>query len=93
MEAVIVFMFVRPSVLRAGAILLLLNGYPANFMFVIVTKVCPLDSITEALNYFMTIFHEIPFGLKKIQKLLLQEIETCILCGVYLSKNETFKEI
>jgi hypothetical protein len=56
------------SVWRAAAILFLLNGHPANFMFVIVTKISPLDSINEALYYSMAISHEIPFGLKKIQK-------------------------
>ena len=66
MEAVIIFMFVRSSLWKAGEILLLLTGHPTNFMFAIVTKICPLDSINEALHYFMTISHEI--GLKKIQK-------------------------
>jgi hypothetical protein len=50
MEAIIVFMFVLPSLSRAGAILLLLNGHPANFMFAVVTKIRPLDSINEVVN-------------------------------------------
>jgi len=37
-------------------------------MFVIVTKICPLDSINEALHYFMKISHEMSVGLKKIKK-------------------------
>jgi hypothetical protein len=37
-------------------------------MSVIFTKICPLVSINEALNYIMTISHEIPVGLKIIQK-------------------------
>jgi len=51
-----------------GAILLLLNGHPANLMSVVVTEICPLDSINEALHFFMIISHEIPVALRKIQK-------------------------
>ena len=58
-------------------------------MFVIVNKICPLDSINEALHYFMTISHEMPVGLKKIQKKLLQEIEERIACKVHLYETRT----
>jgi len=67
MEDFIFFMFVWPSVWRAGVILLLLNEHPASFIFVIVTKI-PLDLINEALYYFLTISHEMSVGLKKSQK-------------------------
>jgi len=89
MDAVIFFIFVRPFVWRAGAILLLLNERLANFKFVIVTKVCPLHSINKALYYFMTISREMPVELKKIQKKLLQEIEKRIACAVHLSETRT----
>jgi hypothetical protein len=57
-------------------------------MFVIVTKICPLDSINEALHYFMTISHEMLVGLKKFQKKkLLQEIVTRIACEVHLCET------
>jgi hypothetical protein len=35
----------------------------------------------------MTISHETPVGLKKIQKYILPEIETRISCGEYLPKK------
>ena len=70
MEATYYFLYVCSSLplKRWSNSALTLNGHPANFMFVIVTKIYPLDSINEALNYLMTISHEIPVVLKKIQK-------------------------
>jgi len=35
--------------------MLLMNKHPANFLFVIVTKICPSNSINEVRHYFMTI--------------------------------------
>ena len=69
-----------------------MNGHPASFMFVIVSKIYPLNSINEALHYFTTISHEFPVWLKKIQEKNLQEIETRISCEVHLFEKRTVKK-
>jgi len=63
-------------------------------MFVIVTKTCPLDSINEALHYFMTISHEMPVGLKKIQKKNFYRKSKRVLQVKYIyPKDVPFKKV